>query len=37
MAAVEWLGKALPLVRPTTLLVDPAPRMKRPTDLAVAD
>jgi nitrous oxidase accessory protein len=37
MAAVEWLGKALPLFRPTTLLVDPAPRMKRPTDLAVAD
>jgi nitrous oxidase accessory protein len=37
MAAVEWLGKALPLFQPTTLLVDPAPRMKSPTDLAVAD
>jgi nitrous oxidase accessory protein len=37
MAAVEWLGKALPLFQPTTLLVDPTPRMKSPTDLAVAD
>ncbi|MEN8161190.1 MAG: NosD domain-containing protein [Myxococcota bacterium] len=37
LTAVEWLGKALPLFRPTTLLVDPAPRMQRPMDLAVAD
>ncbi len=36
LAAVEWLGRALPLFQPTTLLVDPAPRM-RPREIAVAD
>jgi nitrous oxidase accessory protein len=28
LAAVEWLGAALPLFQPTTLLVDPAPRTR---------
>jgi nitrous oxidase accessory protein len=28
LALVEWLGAAVPLFRPTTLLVDPAPRMR---------
>jgi nitrous oxidase accessory protein len=27
LAAVEWLGAAVPLFRPITLLVDPAPRI----------
>ena len=27
LGAVEWLGRALPLFRPTILLVDPAPRL----------
>jgi nitrous oxidase accessory protein len=35
MALVELVGDALPLFRPTTLMVDPAPRMRPPTrDLA---
>jgi nitrous oxidase accessory protein len=29
LAAVEWLGRALPLFQPTVLLVDPAPRTGR--------
>jgi nitrous oxidase accessory protein len=28
LGAVEWLGRALPLFRPTTLLVDPEPRLR---------
>jgi nitrous oxidase accessory protein len=28
LALVEWLGAAVPLFQPTTLLVDPAPRMR---------
>lgn len=31
LALVEWLGAAVPLFRPTTLLVDPAPRMRSET------
>ncbi|HEY8122079.1 MAG TPA: nitrous oxide reductase family maturation protein NosD [Myxococcota bacterium] len=34
LALVEWLGAAVPLFRPTTLLIDPSPRMRSETRLA---
>jgi nitrous oxidase accessory protein len=37
LALVEWLGAAVPLFRPTTLLSDPAPRMRAPTEAQSAN